>query len=82
VKVEIDSHHLQQLQYAAREYADGRCTYIVRNVNEATAAMLDAGVECLVRNNTQTIWANDGHFGAPSDLIDKYGNDGTKARTA
>lgn len=80
MKIPIDAKHLTELQYAAREYADGRCTYIVESVNQATAALIEAGVRLHMRNDTQTVWANDGNFGAPSALIEKYGHDGKKER--
>lgn len=80
MKVSIDAKHLRELQYAAREYADGRGTYVVQCVNEATAALLDAGVPMHTRYHTKTIWATDMNFGPPAELIERYGLDGKKVR--
>ena len=82
MKVEIDSKQLAELQYAAREYADGRMTGIAQAVNEATAALLDAGVKLQRRHGQESVWATDGNFGPPHDLIAKYGLDGKKVRDA
>ena len=80
MKVSIDAKHLTELQYAAREYADRRCTYIVDSVNQATAALIEAGVKLSTRSGVDSVWAIDGNFGAPSELIERYGLDGKKVR--
>lgn len=80
MKVQIDAKHLTELQYAAREYADGRCTYIVDSVNQATAALIEEGVKLSSRAGVETVWATDGNFGPPVALIEKYGHDGKKVR--
>lgn len=80
MKVSIDAKHLTELQYAAREYADGRCTYIVDSVNQATAALIEAGVKLSSRVGMDSVWANDGDFGPPTELIEKYGLDGKKVK--
>ena len=82
MKVEIDARHLTELQYAAREYADGRMTYLTQSINEATAALLDAGVKLHTRHGQPSVWASDGNFGPTRDMIERYGIDGKKARTA
>jgi hypothetical protein len=84
MKVEIDAHHLRELQFAARAYAHNRQTGIVDSVNKATAALLDAGVQLSTSSWSEemSVWATDGNFGPPHDLIEKYGLDGKKARTA
>jgi hypothetical protein len=82
MKVSIDAKHLAELQYAAREYVDGRMTYLTQSVNDATAVLLDAGVKLHTRHGQPSVWATDGNFGPPHDLIEKYGIDGKKARTA
>lgn len=78
MKVSIDAKHLAELQYAAREYADGRHNGIVDSVNLATAALIDAGVKLESRYGVETVWATDGQFGPPKHLIEKYGHDGRK----
>lgn len=80
MKVEIDVKHLTVLQYAAAQYADGRMTAFVDDVNKATAALIEAGVPLATRHGQSSVWATDGNFGPPNDLIEKYGNDGKKAR--
>ena len=78
--VSIDSRHLVALQHAAREYADKRHTAVVDDVNQATAAMIEAGVFPVKRWGVDTVWATDGGFGPPKALIEKYGIDGKKVR--
>ena len=83
MKVSIDAKHLRELQFAARAYADGRCTGIVDSVNKATAALLDAGVPLITGaflGEQPSIWATDGDFGPPTELIERYGLDGKKVR--
>ena len=80
MKVEIDSRHLVALQHAAREYADQRHTGVVDDVNQATAAMIEAGVYPVKRAGVDTVWATDGGFGPPKAMIERYGLDGKKVR--
>jgi hypothetical protein len=78
----INDRDMAEMQIYAARYAHNRRTFATQTMNQITAQLLDAGF-ILIADATRdapqpTVWAMDGDFGWPQDLIAKYGWDGKR----
>jgi len=85
--IEISGDDMIELQWMAARYAHDRNTFASDTVNRITAKMILSGIypkPDITRkddeNEHTTIWAKDGQFGWPMELIERYGWDGRKQR--
>lgn len=70
-----------RLQFWARRYAEGRSTYVSKEINELTEKAIKLGVSCepeTVDKRIGSIWAHDGDLLCNSGPYyeEKYGKDG------
>jgi hypothetical protein len=66
------------LHLKAREYAKARKTYIVSDMNRITTKIIEVLRIKPLPINSSGIWVNDGDYGYPTDLVEKYGWEGEK----
>lgn len=61
----------EDLQWPARRYADGRSSYAVGMVNEATRVLIALGLRINPDQTVTppTVWAEDGMFGYPDYAV-------------
>lgn len=76
---------LCDLQWMAARYAHNRRSYSTGMMNDLTLKMIESGVyprpdKTRSDDGTPTVWARDGSFGWPTQLIERYGWDGRKNR--
>ena len=81
----ITNDDLIDMQWMAARYAQDRMTFSTDTVNQITARMIENGVyprpdKTRSDDGTPTVWAKDGSFGWPTQLIERYGWDGRKQR--
>jgi hypothetical protein len=82
----ITNEDLINMQWMAARYAQDRKTFSTDTVNQITARMIENGVyprpdKTRSDDGTPTVWARDGSFGWPTQLIERYGWDGCKKGT-
>lgn len=81
----ITNDDLIDMQWMAARYAQDRMTFSTDTVNQITARMIENGVyprpdKTRSDDGTPTVWAKDGSFGWPTQLIERYGWDGRKGK--
>jgi len=82
--IQISNDDVIQLQWMAARYAHNRRSYSTGMVNDITLKMIQNGIYPTPDQTRDapepTVWAKDGDFGWPADLIEKHGWNGCKQR--
>ena len=81
--ISISDDDMIELQWMAARYAHERNTFASDTINTVTARMIISGIypkTDTTRHEYPTVWAKDGQFGWPMELIERYGWDGRKLR--